>query len=150
VSLRDRLDDDLKTALRSKDEIGKDTLRMIKAEIKNKEVQKGSVATLDDDGIIQIIATGVKKRKESARLFEEGGRQELADKENAEIKFLSVYLPQQLSEDDVKKAVEEVIKEIGATEPKQMGQVMKTAMAKLGKSCDGSLVSRFAKELLSR
>jgi len=150
LSLRSTLDDDYKTALKSGAKIVVESIRMVKAEIKTREVAKGASGALDDDAIIDVISTLIKKGKESVRLFEEGGRQELADKEKAEIEALSKYLPAQLSESEVREKVKSAIASLGDVDIKAMGQVMKAVMAEVGKGADGSLVSRLVKEALSK
>ncbi len=149
MSIREIINDDLKTAMKGGDEIGKSVLRMIKSEVKNREVEKGASGELDDAAIISVIASGVKKRKESIRLFEDAGRQELADKEKSEIEFLSKYLPKQLTEEEIAGKVETAIEKLGATGMKQMGEVMKSLKSELGQSADGSLMSKIVKKKLA-
>ncbi|MDH5542655.1 MAG: GatB/YqeY domain-containing protein [Nitrospinota bacterium] len=150
MSLRSTLDEDLKKAMKGGDRLVSDAIRMVKSEMKTREVAKGASGELDDNAIIDVISTLIKKGKESVRLYEEGGRQELADKEKAEIAALSRYLPAQLSEDEVREKVKSVIAKLGNVDIKAMGQVMKSVMAEVGKSADGSLVSRLVKETLSK
>jgi len=148
LSLRETLAEDLKKALKSGDNIGRDTLRMVMAEVKNREIKAGAGTVLDDDGISGAIASSIKKCKESVRLYRQGGREDLASKETAEIEFLEKYLPEQLSEEKLREIVGKVVKEIGATDMKQMGQVMKAVMAEVGKKADGRLVNGIVKEML--
>jgi len=150
LSLRSTLDEDLKKAMKGGDRLVSDAIRMVKSEMKTREVAKGASGALDDNAIIDVISTLIKKGKESVRLYEEGGRQELADKEKAEIAALSRYLPAQLSEDEVREKVKAVIAKLGDVDIKAMGQVIKSVMAEVGKSADGSLVSRLVKETLSK
>jgi len=148
LSLRGTLAEDLKKALKSGDNIGRDTLRMVMAEVKNREIKAGAGTVLDDDGISDAIASSIKKCKESVRLYRQGGREDLASKETAEIEFLEKYLPEQLSEEELREIVGKVVQEIGATDMKQMGQVMKAVMAEVGKKADGRLVNGIVKEML--
>jgi uncharacterized protein YqeY len=148
LSLREALAEDLKKALKSGDNIGRDTLRMVMAEVKNREIKAGAGTVLDDDGISDAIASSIKKCKESVRLYRQGGREDLASKETAEIEFLEKYLPEQLSEEELREIVGKVVKETGATDMKQMGQVMKAVMAEVGKKADGRLVNGIVKEML--
>lgn len=149
MSLRETIDNDLKTALRAGEKIALESLRMVKSEVRNREVAKTADTVLDDNAIIEVISTLVKKGKESVRLFEEGNRQELADKEKAEIAVLQKYLPAQISEDEIRVKVKAVVEKLGITDIKGMGQAMKAAMAEIGKSADGNVVSGIVKEILS-
>jgi len=149
LSLRETIDNDLKTALRAGEKIALESLRMVKSEVRNREVAKTADTVLDDNAIIEVISTLVKKGKESVRLFEEGNRQELADKEKAEIAVLQKYLPAQISEDEIRVKVKAVVEKLGITDIKGMGQAMKAAMAEIGKSADGNVVSGIVKEILS-
>jgi len=148
LSLRETLAEDFKKALKSGDNIGRDTLRMVMAEVKNREIKAGAGTVLDDDGISDAIASSIKKCRESVRLYRQGGREDLASKETAEIEFLEKYLPEQLSEEELRKIVGKVVKETGATDMKQMGQVMKAVMAEVGKKADGRMVNGIVKEML--
>jgi len=149
LSLRETIETDLKIALKAGEKITLESLRMVKSEVRNREVAKTADTVLDDNAIIEVISTLVKKGKESVRLFEEGNRQELADKEKAEIAILEKYLPAQISEDEVREKVKGVVEKLGITDMKGMGQVMKAAMAEVGKSADGNVVSGIVKEILS-
>jgi uncharacterized protein YqeY len=149
LSLRETIESDLKTALKAGEKIALGSLRMVKSEVRKREVAKSADTVLGDGGIIEVISSLVKKGKESIRYFEEGGRQELADKEKAEIKVLEKYLPAQISEDEIREIVKGVVEKLGITDMKGMGQVMKGAMAEVGKSADGNIVSGIVKEILS-
>ena len=144
--MKARIEEDLKSAMKGGDTAVRDTLRMLKSEIKNSEIESRS--ELDDDGVVGIISKSVKKRRESIRMYEQGGRQELADKESREIDILLKYLPEQISEEEIRQRVSEVIGKLDSPGMKQMGKVMKEAMAAVGKGADGALVSRIVKELL--
>src|SRR6516162_5416507 len=135
-------------AMRGKDQLRLSVLRMMKTAIKNKEVEKMKV--LDEGEAIAVLNTLVKQLKDSAEQFRTGGRDEMARKEEAEIKIIEEYLPAAASEDDIRKAIGEAVQETGASSMKDMGKVMKTALARLaGKSADGSRVSQMVKEKLS-
>jgi len=123
-------------------------LRMMKTAVKNKEIEK--MKTLDEAEAIAVLNTLVKQRKDSAEQFRTGGREEMALKEEAEIRIIEEYLPAAASEDDIRKAVGEAIQETGATSIKDMGKVMKATMARLaGKTADGARISQLVKENLS-
>lgn len=144
--MKARIEEDLKSAMKGGDTAVRDTLRMLKSEIKNSEIESRS--ELSDDGVVGIVSKSVKKRRESIRMYEQGGRQELADKEFREIEILLKYMPEQISEEEIRLRVSEVIGKLDSPDMKQMGKVMKEAMAAVGKSSDGALVSRIVKELL--
>jgi hypothetical protein len=134
--------------MRSKDQLRLGVLRMMKAAVKNKEIDK--MKALEEGEVISVLNTLVKQRKDSIEQFRKGGREELAQKEEAEIKIIEEYLPAAASDDDIRRAVEDAIQETGAASMKDMGKVMKAAIARLaGKSADGSRVSQFVKEKLS-
>lgn len=122
-------------------------LRLLKADMKNREIE--ARRELDDDELTGVISSSVKKRRESIRLFKQGGRQALADKESGEIEILLKYLPKQMSEEEVREIVKSVITRLGSPTIKQMGQVMKTVMVDIGNQADGRMVSNIVKELLS-
>ena len=146
MSLKNRINEDLKTALKSGDTAIVGTLRMLKAEIKNREIERRG--ELDDNDILAAVSNGVKKRRESAEMYEKGGRQDLADKEKLEMAVLLKYMPKQLSEDEIRQKVISHIRQLDSPGMKDMGRVMKTVMADIGKSADGGAVGRIVKELL--
>ena len=149
MSLHDRLSKDLKSAMKSRDQLRMDVIRMIKAAVQYKEVELKQ--DLDDAGMSRIMTSLIKQRKEAAEQFEKGNRQDLAAKERLEISIIEGYLPAALSSDEIAHIVQTVIKESGASSPKDMGQVMKAVMAKLaGQSIDGKLVSDLVKTALQR
>lgn len=148
MSLQEKIQAHLADAMRSKDQLRLSVLRMMKSAVKNKEVDK--MKTLEEGEVIAVLNTLVKQRKDSVEQFRNGGREELAQKEEAEIKIIEEYLPAAASEDDIRRAVEEAIQETGAATMKDMGKVMKATMARLaGKTADGSRVSQLVKEKLS-
>jgi len=135
-------------AMRSKDSLRLSVLRMMKSAIKNKEIEK--MKQLDESEALAVLTTLVKQRKDSVDQFRKGAREELAQKEEAEIKIIEEYLPAAASEEDIRRAIEEAVQETGASSIKDMGKVMKAALARLaGKSSDGSRVSQMVKEKLS-
>jgi uncharacterized protein len=135
-------------AMRSQDQIRLVALRMLKAALVNREIDRGRA--LDDGEARQVVGSLVKQRKDSIEQFMKGGRQDLADKEAAEIRVLESYLPPSADPAVVEHAVVEAIAEIGATSPKDMGRVMKAAMAKLaGQSVDGKTVNDLVRQKLA-
>ena len=134
--------------MRNKDQLRLNCLRMMKSAVKNKEIDK--MNPLDEVEVISVLNTLVKQRKDSVDQFRKGGREELARKEEAEIKIIEEYLPAAASDEDIRVAVQEAIQETSAASMKDMGKVMKTTMARLaGKTVDGSRVSQLVKEKLS-
>jgi hypothetical protein len=138
----------LAEAMRSRDAVRLGALRMLKAALMNREVERGRA--LDEGEALQVVASLVKQRKDSIEQFTKGGRQDLADKEAAEIVVLSAYLPPAADPEAVERAVAEAIRETGASSPKDMGRVMKAAMAKLaGQSVDGKVVNELVRQKLT-
>ena len=147
VNLHERLEADMKQALRSRDSLRLETIRGARGAISNKEIELRE--SLDDEGILRVIRTLVKQRADSVEQYEAGGRPELAEKEAAEKAILESYLPAAPDAAEVEKVVREVIAEVGAEGPKDMGRVMKPALARLGPAADGKAVSQAVKRLLS-
>lgn len=139
---------DLTKAIKGRDKERLLVLRGLKAEIKNKQIEL-RLKDLTDEQIFGVIKSEVKKRKEAIEKFVEGSRQDLAAKEEAELKMLSGYLPPQLSEEEINEILAQVIQEVSASGPKDLGKVMKSAMAKFEGVADGRAVNRLARELLS-
>jgi len=137
---------DFKKALKDQDKEKLSVLRGLKTAIKNKQVALRQELT--DDQITGVISSEIKKGKEAIEKFGQGSRQDLVEKEEAEIRILSEYLPPQLSNEEVKGIVAQAIKEISASGPSDLGRVMKSAMAKLAGRADGREVNRMARELL--
>ncbi len=149
MALSQKIQDDMKAALLSGNRFEGDVLRNLKAAILNEEVAAGKREEgLDDATVEKIIAREVKKRNESVKIYEENGRPELAEDEKKEIAVLSVYLPQQLSEDEIREIAKLVIEEIDNVGPSMMGQVIGGVKAKAGNAADGAVVARVVKELL--
>jgi uncharacterized protein YqeY len=147
MSLRDRLTEDLKLAMKARDQLRMDVIRMIKAAVLNKEVEMKK--DLDDAEMSRIMTTMIKQRKESVEQYEKGQRAELAAKERQEILIIESYLPKALSTDELAQTVEAVIRETGASSAKDMGTVMKAVMARLaGQPVDGKQVSDLVRSKL--
>jgi hypothetical protein len=147
MSLRDRLAEDLKLAMKSRDQLRMDVIRMIKAAVLNKEVELKK--DLDDAEMSRIMTTMIKQRKESVEQYEKGQRAELAAKERQEISIIESYLPKAVSPEELGAIVETVIRETGAASAKDMGAVMKAVMAKLaGQPVDGKHVSDLVRSKL--
>lgn len=151
MTLKEQIDADLKTAMLARDEFVTTTLRGLKAAILNEEVAKGARDEgLSDEAIEQLVAREAKKRDEAARLFEQGGNQTSADKERAEKELLGKYLPEQLSEEDLSRLVDEVITEMKPEGVKDMGRVIGAVKAKAGNAADGSLLASIVKARLAQ
>ena len=148
--LKEKLQQDIKDALKSGDSKKRMVLGMVLSAIKNKEIEKRS--ELGDDDTIAVIASEIKKRKDSVEQFEKGGRPELAEGERKEGEMLMAYMPEQMSEEEVRKIVENTIKDMAlpAGALAQAGKVIGAVMAKIKGKADGTLVSKLVKELLSR
>ena len=145
--LKEKLMNDLKEAMKEKNEIKKNTVQMVRAAILQIEKDKG--ITVEDEKIIEIIAKEVKSKKDALVDFEKGGRQDLINQTNEEISILQEYLPKQLSKDELKIEIEKVIKDLNATSIKDMGSVMKEAKARIRASVDGRTINEVVKELLN-
>ncbi len=144
--LKEKISEDLKKAMREKDEVRVRTLRMVIAAIKNFEVEKMREAT--DEDVVEVIQREAKKRREAIEEYEKAGREDLAESERAELAVLQEYLPKQLSEEEIRKLALEVIKEVGASSPKDLGKVMKVIMPRVKGRADGKVVNRIVREIL--
>jgi len=150
MALKQRISDDLKAALLGGDRFAVDTLRGLKAAVLNEEVAQGKRdAGLNDIEVEKIVAKEVKKRNESAVLYENAQRAELAENERKEIVVLSVYLPRQLSEDELKEVVESVVSELGVSGTAAMGQVIGAVKKRVGNTADGGTVAKIVKQTLN-
>ena len=145
--IKEQLDAAMKDAMRAKDSLTLNAIRMVKTAIKNKEIEL--ITQLDDQGVIGVMSTLAKQRKESAVAFREGNRLELAEKEEKELQVILTFLPQQLDEAAIKAIIEEVVAEVGATSAKDMGKVMKVLTPKTTGRADGRLVSELVKARLA-
>ncbi|WP_295862785.1 GatB/YqeY domain-containing protein [uncultured Neisseria sp.] len=147
MSLKTQLTEDMKTAMRAKDQVSLSTIRLINAAIKQFEVDERTEA--DDAKVISILTKMVKQRKDSAKIYTEAGRQDLADKENAEIEILNRYLPQMMSAEEIKTVVEAVIAETGASGMADMGKVMGVLKTRLAGKADMGEVNKVLKATLT-
>jgi uncharacterized protein len=146
MSLKDKLLEDMKMSMKEKNIIKKNTIQMIRSAVL--QVEKDKKITLDDDGIIEILAQEQKQRKDSLSDYEKSGRQDLIDTLNEEIAIILQYLPKQLSEDELFEIIVQAAKEIGATSPSDMGNLMKAVMPKVKGKADGKSVSMIVKKVL--
>jgi uncharacterized protein YqeY len=148
MSLKDQIITDMTTAMKAKDAARTSTLRMVKAAIMHRE--KEGAGGLSDEDVTKLLRSQLKQRRDSVEQYQRAGRQDLVDKETAEITVIEEYLPQGASESEIEQAVVEAIAEAGATSIKDMGAVMKASMAKLaGKNADGKIVSETVKRKLA-
>jgi uncharacterized protein len=149
MGISEQVQKDMVDAMRSRDELRLSTLRMVKSALKNKEIDKRG--PLDEKEAQQVLATLIKQRKDSIEQFTRGGRQELADKEAAEIKLIEGYLPKAMGEEEITAVVKATITEMGSPTMKDIGTVMKNSMAKLqatGARVEGKTVSEIVKKQL--
>jgi uncharacterized protein YqeY len=148
VSLLQKFDDDLKIALKTSDRIKTSVLRMTKAALKNKQIDKRG--DLSDDDILSVISSLLKQRKESIEQFTKGGREDLAEIERQELLILQSYLPEQLSTEEIDRIISEAIKESSVAGLKDMGKVMRLVMPRVKGAADGKFVNQRVKELLEK
>ncbi|MBP3284368.1 MAG: GatB/YqeY domain-containing protein [Clostridia bacterium] len=147
MSLKDTFMEEMKNAMKEKDELKKNVVTMVRSAIKQYEVDNR--VELDDAGVLEIVAKEVKKRKDSLPEYEKSGRTELIENLNREIAYLAKYLPEQLSEAEVREIVASTIQEIGAAGMKDMGKVMSAVIAKTKGRADGKVINGIVKELLN-
>lgn len=147
ASTIEKLDAELKEALKSKDELKVSVIRMIKASLKNKSIEK--MGTLTDDDILSVLSSMAKQRRESIEQFTSAGRADLAEKEKKELEIVQSYLPKQLSLQEIDEIIRSAIKECNASSSGDMGKVMKIVAPKTKGVADGKVVSQRVKELLS-
>ena len=146
--LAERIDQDMKNAARAKEARRLNTIRMLKSQMKYREIEKGNA--LDDADVLAVIGSMIKQRKDSAAQYTAGGRPELAANENAEIVILEGYLPSQLTDAELQALVQESVAAAGAKGPKDMGAVMKVVMPKIAGRAEGKRVSDAVKSALSK
>ena len=149
MALEQQIQKDIMEAMKAHDESRLNATRSIKSEILLAKTS-GAEHALSDADVLKIIQKLVKQRKESAELYTQGNRPELAEKELAEMKVMETYLPKALSEDEVRNILKGIVAEVGATSPKDMGKVMGAATKKLAGQADGKLISTIVKELLAQ
>lgn len=148
MGLKDRLEADVKEAMRAKDALRRDVLRMTLAEVKNRGIELVG-KDLSEDDVLVVVQKAVKRREEAAEQYDAGGRPELAEKERAEAEILVGYLPKMLDADETRAAVQAIAVELGLTEKKQMGQLMKAVKERHGATVDGKLASQAAGQVLN-
>jgi len=149
MMLKGQIAKDFNEALKARDERKLSALRLLRTEIKKREVS-GQKKELSDDEVMEAISTLVKQRRESIRLFREGQRQDLVEKEEAELQILLSYLPPPFSQTEIEALIDQVIGETQATGPKDQGKVMKSVMAKVAGKAEGKVVSEIVKQKLSK
>lgn len=148
MSLRQRILSDLTASMKAQTAARTSTLRMVKAALMNREIEKGG--ELDEDEVMKLLRSLVKQRRDSIEQYDKGGRKDLVDKEQAEVEIIESYLPQAASPEEIETVVDAAITDTGAASMKDMGKVMKEAQAKLaGKNADGRLLSEIVKKRLS-
>lgn len=148
MSLKDRLQEDWKNALKGKDKFKASVISMAKAAIL--QVEKNDKSSLNDDQVIEVLAKEVKQRRDALQEFKKGNRQDLVDSTNAEIDILLQYLPQQLTEDEIREIVRESAEKLGANSMKDMGKVMAAIRPNTNGRADGKIVSQIVKEYLNK
>lgn len=149
MSLFEQINTDIKEAMKARDKAKLEALRAVKAGFLVAKTEKGAEDTLSPEKEMAVIQKLVKQRKDSAAIFIENGRAELAEKENLEAEYISVYMPKQLSEDEIKDALKAIIEQTSANSMKDMGKVMGIASKQLAGKADGKLISTCVKALLS-
>lgn len=148
MSIKEQLMNDLKEAMKDKDVVRKNTVQMVRSGIL--QIEKDTKTVLDDEGVTDVIARELKKRRDVLPEYEKSGREDLIEDLNKEIKILMSYLPEQLSEEELEKIVSEVIAEVGATSMKDMGKIMANIMPKTKGRADGKLINKIVREKLSQ
>ena len=149
MSLKQQIDNDIKKAMLSKNKQELEALRSIKSLILLAETEKGGSEDITSEAEKKLLMKAAKQRKESAEIFEQQNRKDLADRELAQLEVINRYLPKQLSEEEIKATLLSVIKEVGAAGPQDMGKVMGVATKRLAGQADGKLISELVKKLLS-
>jgi len=146
MSLIERLNEDMKLAMKNQDKFRLSVIRMVRASIKNAEIERQH--PLDDTEVLEILQRELKQRRESLQDFEKAGRQDLIDQMNGEIRILQEYMPEQLGEEEIKALVQQTIQETGASSKADMGKVMGALMPKVKGRADGKLVNAIVRQLL--
>jgi len=147
MEIQNRLSEDLKTAMKAKEKIKVQTIRMVRAQLKDFQIAKRDELTEEDE--ISVLTNAAKKRKEALELYEKSDRQDLIEQEKQELEIISAYLPAQLSKEKVEKVVLKIIEEIGASSPQDLGKVMGAAMKELKGKTDGKMVQEIVREKLN-
>ncbi len=146
MSLKEQLLEDMKNAMKQKDAVKKNTVQMVRAAIL--QIEKDNKITLDDDGVIDVIAKEVKKRRDVLPEYEKSGRQDLVEGLKAEVDVLLKYLPEQLTEEELEVIVRQAVEETGASSPRDIGKVMQAVMPKVKGRADGKMINVIAKKIL--
>lgn len=147
MEIQDRLSEDLKTAMKAKEKVKVETIRMVRAQLKDFQIAKRDELTEEDE--ISVVINAAKIRKEALELYEKSDRQDLIDRERQELEIISAYLPAQLSKEEVDRVVLKVMQEVGASSPQDMGKVMGAAMKELRGKADGKMVQEIVREKLN-
>lgn len=141
MNIKEQIKSDLKDAMKAGEAEKRDTLRMLDSMIKNEEIEQGvREEVLGDDDVLVLVKRAVKQRQDSIKQFVDGGREDLADKERVELEILNVYLPEQMSDEDLEEIVKGIIAEVGAESKADMGKVMGPVIGKVGSLADGGRV----------
>ncbi len=148
MSITEQLVEDLKTAMKAQDEVTRGAIRLIRAAVKNAEIEKGR--ELDDEGALDVLARMAKQHRDSIAAYRQHGREDLAAQEEAELAVVSRYLPEQMGEDEIRALAEQVVAEVGASGPGERGKVMGKLMPQLKGRADGNAVNRIVGELLGQ
>lgn len=146
MSLKEKLLNDLKDAMRDKDTVKKDTVQLVRAAVL--QIEKDKKIEVNDEGVLEIIAKEVKKRKDSLEDFEKSGRQDIVDKTKKEIEILLTYLPEQLSEEELEGIVQQAINDTGAASMRDIGKIMQEVMPKVKGRADGKTINQISRKLL--
>lgn len=146
MSLIDKLNGDMKQAMKDKDKLKLSVIRMVKSSVKNEEINQGK--ELSDDQVLAIVNRELKQRRDSLQEFEKADREDLAEQARAEIEVILQYLPKQLDESEIRQIVEETIQQVGAASKKDLGKVMGALMPKIKGKADGNLVNKIVQEFL--
>ena len=147
MSLKETLMQDMKTAMKEKDQLKKNVVTMIRAAVL--QTEKDTKTELDDNGVLDIIAKQLKQRRDALIDFERGGRQDLVDLTNAEIEMILTYMPEQLTTEELTKMIKDSVEKLGITQPKEMGRLMSDLMPQVKGRADGKTINAIARELLS-
>ena len=146
MPLKEQLSDDLKDAMRQGDALRRTTIRFVLSAIHNDEIARQK--DLDEDGVIQVLTKQAQQRRDSIEAFQDANRQDLADKEQAELEIIAAYLPERMTEDEVREVVRQVLSDSGSSGPQDMGKVMGRVMPKVRGKADGKMVSTMVNEML--
>lgn len=149
AALKERLQGDLHEAMKARDDVRRRTIRMVLTAVSTEEVSGAAARELTDDEVLDVLATQAKRRRESAEVFASNGRDDLAEKERAELGVLEVYLPAQLGDDELRAVVDAAVAETGASSPKQMGLVVKAVLGRVGKQADGKRIAALVRDRLT-